>query len=412
MRKAPLPVALVGLAVLATISCSSEATDNTAPGTATPSATATTAAPVVEFTAAEVISGLTVPRSVHRLPDGQMLVVDQAGAVLVTDARWQRRPEPLVDTTDLIMEPSRDSPELGLSGFALAPDFASTGVFYTLTTEQPRGSESGRRMDRLRRWRADPATLVVRGESTVLLSIPYAGYDHAGGGLVFDSRGNLFIGVGASTRDASALDPNTLTGKILRIRPTATGYDTPADNPFANGGGRQEIFSYGYRNPFRLAWDDTIGLIVSEPMFTEKNQQVSVATAGANAGYPSVARDRRCWVDATLADHCRTDANGRPITPPVLEYGTTIGQIVAGAVAIRGTELGLDGAVVVADWSGVLLAATPAGAAPWTWRKLGVAPGAVTGRLWAIEADPAGGVLLMMTNAVMAEGRILRLTRI
>lgn len=375
-----------------------------------PSPTATPPVPVTH-TATEVLGGLAVPRAIDRLQDGRILVWDQTGLVHVTDAGWRKRTQPLLDVRSLVTEPSRSLPELGLSGFAPAPDFTRTGVCFTLTTEEPQGKEDGRRVDRLRRWQADPRTLTARGTSSVVLSIPYDTLDHAGGGLAFDGDGNLFLGVGASTGDERALDPNSLVGTILRIRPTAEGYEVPSDNPFARGGGRKEVFSLGYRNPFRLAWDARLGLLVSEPMWNEKNQQVSVAVAGSNAGYPSVTRGTTCWVDGAVAEHCRTDSTGRPITPPVLEYGRTIGSIVSGAVAVRGAAAGLDGSVVVADWSGPLLVATPTTAAPWAWRQLGVAQGAVDGRLWAVDTDADGEVYLMMTDSLMSEGRVLRLTR-
>ena len=57
-----------------------------------------------------------------------------------------------------------------------------------------------------------------------------------------------------------------LLGKILRIDvdhadPVAgTAYSPPADNPFVNAPGRDEIFAYGMRNPWRFTFDRVTGV--------------------------------------------------------------------------------------------------------------------------------------------------------
>lgn len=375
--------------------------------------------PPADFDAKTVLTGVEVPRSIDTLPDGRRLIADQAGTVVVVDKAWKKRAKPLLDVTRLILEPSSSSPELGLSGFALAPDFADTGVFYTLTTEEARDDQAASatgRVDRLRRWRADPATLTVQGDSRVLLEIPYTTRTHAGGGLVFGDGDELYVAVGASTEDEAALDPHSLVGTILRIIPDETGYTVPADNPYVGGGGREEIFSLGYRNPFRLAWDERIGLVVAEPMFSEKDQQVGRATPGSNAGYPAVARKDTCWTGSGLSKHCRSTANGAQITPPVVEYGSSVGTIVSGAEPVRGKALGLQGKVIVADWSGILLAAQPNSApgarGPWKWKRLALTDTAVDNRLWDLEVEPDGNVYLMLTSPSASDGSIRQLTRV
>lgn len=113
---------------------------------------------------------------------------------------------------------------------------------------------------------------------------------HVGGDIVFDSAGNLILSTGDDTNpfqsdgfvpideradrnpafDAqrTAANTNDLRGKILRITPQAGGgYTIPEGNLFAPGaaGTRPEIYSMGWRNPFRIEIDpDTDDLWVAD----------------------------------------------------------------------------------------------------------------------------------------------------
>lgn len=101
-------------------------------------------------------------------------------------------------------------------------------------------------------------------------------------------------------------------------------------------------------------------------MFRHKDQQVSQPAPGDNAGYPE-GRDS-CWAeDGVVADGCVQTEGGVPISPPVLEYGPDIGLILSSVVPMPdGVAEPLAGRVMVSDWRGTLLVATP-GEPPWTW---------------------------------------------
>src|SRR6185503_7171666 len=88
---------------------------------------------------------------------------------------------------------------------------------------------------------------------------------HNGGMLSFGPGGYLYIGVGdgGSSNDPpnNAQNIEVLLGKILRLNvdqaDTAAGtpYSTPPSNPFVGKAGRDEIFAYGLRNPWRFSFD-------------------------------------------------------------------------------------------------------------------------------------------------------------
>jgi glucose/arabinose dehydrogenase len=113
---------------------------------------------------------------------------------------------------------------------------------------------------------------------------------HVGGDIVFDSKGNLILSTGddsnpfqsdgfvpldergdrnpAFDAQRTAANTNDLRGKILRITPKAKGgYTIPKGNLFRPGTPRTrpEIYSMGWRNPFRIEIDpDTDDLWVAD----------------------------------------------------------------------------------------------------------------------------------------------------
>ncbi len=100
---------------------------------------------------------------------------------------------------------------------------------------------------------------------------------------VIESGGHAPIDDRAEHEHANAMrayaNTNDLRGKILRIRPTAAGYNIPAGNLFPAGtpGTKQEMYVMGCRNPFRLSMD-------------EKSHTLYWGEVGSDADQPGVRR--------------------------------------------------------------------------------------------------------------------------
>ena len=117
---------------------------------------------------------------------------------------------------------------------------------------------------------------------------------HAGGGLAFGPDGNLYVSIGdgvsfnaADPRVVSVQSVDALAGKILRIDPiTGEGL---SDNPFYDGGAltanSSKVYQLGLRNPFRIAFDETGRLFVSETGWNTY-EEINSGSAGANFGWP------------------------------------------------------------------------------------------------------------------------------
>jgi glucose/arabinose dehydrogenase len=123
---------------------------------------------------------------------------------------------------------------------------------------------------------------------------PYA--NHNGGGLVFGPDGHLYIGLGDG---GAGGDPHrngqnleALLGKMLRIDPARSGsdaYTVPSDNPFVGKAGRDEIWAYGLRNPWRYSFDRQSGDLwigdVGQNAYEEIDYQPASSNGGENYGW-------------------------------------------------------------------------------------------------------------------------------
>lgn len=146
----------------------------------------------------------------------------------------------------------------------------------------------------------------------LLVDQPYA--NHNGGDVKVgpDQMVYLALGDGGGGKDPERTGQNlsTLLGKILRIDPTADGYDVPADNPFVGvPDARGEIWSLGVRNPWRIDFDLDGNLWVAD-VGQYKREEVSRASAsgdfpggrGTNFGWSAWEGSRRFNYDQDAPD--------------------------------------------------------------------------------------------------------------
>ena len=112
----------------------------------------------------------------------------------------------------------------------------------------------------VRAGRPDPAS------RTVIIEWPSDG--HNGAALAFGRDGRLFVtsGDGSSHSDVHRVgqDLRDLRAKVLRIDPDhpaeGRNYSVPPDNPFVGRpGARPEIWAYGFRNVWQMAFDPPTG---------------------------------------------------------------------------------------------------------------------------------------------------------
>jgi uncharacterized protein (TIGR03437 family) len=279
-----------------------------------------------------VASGFEMPLDIRFPPDrsGRMFVVEQRGRIrIVKNGALVGRP--FLDWRSKVS----CCGERGLLGLAFSPSFGEDRTFYINYTDS-QGNTVVSRM----RLAPNPDEGDASSEEIILrVAQPYA--NHNGGNLVFGPDGYLYVGLGdggsAGDPQNNAQRPDALLGKLLRIRvdPREAPYGVPADNPFINNNSyRPEIWATGLRNPWRYSFDretkDLWIADVGQGRAEEVNFQPAASKGGENYGWRRT-EGLECYPPAS-----RCDRTG--ITPPILEYGRTLGQSVTGGFVYRGSR--------------------------------------------------------------------------
>jgi glucose/arabinose dehydrogenase len=277
---------------------------------------------------------------------GRLFVVAQDGRIWSVSADGTVAPRPMVDLSSEL----RSGGEQGLLGLALHPGFPTDPRVYVNYTDKTGGDTviASLTVDPADPNRFDPAS------EQVILTVdqPYA--NHNGGDLLFGPDGYLyaFLGDGGSGGDPQGNGQNRLAllGKVLRLdvdHPSGdAAYSTPADNPFANGGGRPEIWTVGMRNPWRASFDRATGDLWIGDVGQGAWEEVDVARAG-------IGGQDFGW-NRMEGNHCYppgSDCSREGLTPPVAEYGHDLGCTVVGGYVYRGTRYpALAGVYLFADY--------------------------------------------------------------
>lgn len=172
----------------------------------------------------------------------------------------------------------------GLLGIALHPNFENNHLLYVFLTY----AENGNLWNKI--IRITEFENKLQKAETILDKIPGSSFTN-GGFIKFGPDEKLYIGTG-TVSDASHLpqDPNSLSGKILRINDDGT---IPDDNPFPDS----PIYSLGHRNPQGMTWDNDGNMYVSE-FGPEKNDEINLIQAGKNYGWP----EEECSGDKNYED--------------------------------------------------------------------------------------------------------------
>lgn len=254
--------------------------------------------------------------------------------------------------------------EQGLLGLAMHPNFSDNGYFYVKYSHP---TESKSIVSRFKV--SDSAPNVADPDSEfVVMEIDQPFQNHNGGPIEFGPDGYLYIGLGdgGDRNDPQANGQNigTLLGSILRIdvdqQSNGLNYAIPADNPFVNTkGARGEIYAYGIRNPWRIAFDKESSELWCGDVGQERWEEVNVIKKGGNYGWSTR--------EGTHPFGNRPAATS-PSDPlePVWEYDHRIGRSITGGRVYRGSRVPqLVGKYLYADY--------------------------VTGSVWALTYDQTTG---------------------
>jgi len=254
--------------------------------------------------------------------------------------------------------------EEGLLGFAFHPKYKENGEFfmYYTTTSAPHTSV-------ISRFRVSPDNPNKADASfeEELMRIPQPYWNHNGGTIVFGPDGYLYIalGDGGAGNDPHGNGQNlqTLLGSILRIdvdrRDPGKAYAVPKDNPFVGRSDAQpEIWAYGLRNPWRIAFDPVTGLLWCGDVGQNLWEEIDIIVRGGNYGW-----------NLREGMHKFGPKGSEPrkdLIEPIWEYHHSVGKSITGGHVYRGKKVPqLVGKYLYADY--------------------------VTGKVWALDYDEKTG---------------------
>ncbi len=239
-------------------------------------------------------------------PGSQIFVVEKDGGVRVL-SNDRLQPRPFLDIRRSVKSSGKGD-EQGLLSIAFPPDYADSGLFYVAYTDR----RDALRVVEFSRSAEDPL-VADRRSARLVIRIPQPTTKHHGGLLLFGPDGHLYVGTGDGGPSGDprrvAQSKRMLLGKILRIdprrgerpprrrvkngrkpiRPKPAPYTVPKDNPFVGRPGRDEIWAYGFRNPWRFSFDPPTGTIAIGDVGNDRYEEIDLLPAakarGANFGW-------------------------------------------------------------------------------------------------------------------------------
>ena len=329
----------------------------------------------------------------------RLFVIQQTGEILSLSSDYVLNTNALMDISTNLVTLALDTvgyDERGLLGFVFHPDYLNNNTFYlyaSMPTNSspdfyfPVGYDGGENVvidhhsvvvectyidENLNGIydHDDSVTMreLLRFEQPLVESFPSIGSNHNGGHLSFDQNNFLLIAVGdgGDANDTgnghgvigTGADPSNIWGTIVRIDPDGTNslngmYGIPDDNPFVNDDDKlDEIYAYGFRNPWYPSVDPDSGVIYSADSGQDNVQEINVVEKGKFHGWR--AREGSYLFDNLIGN------NGTINNPlslgdevlPVAEYDHDQGYAnIIGGHVYRGTAIPeLIGSYVCGDY--------------------------------------------------------------
>ncbi|MEM1351031.1 MAG: PQQ-dependent sugar dehydrogenase [Pseudomonadota bacterium] len=225
-----------------------------------------------------VVSGLDEPWGIDFLPDGELLITEKDGRLLLASDSAVKE----VSGAPRVV----DNGQGGLLDVTVARDFAdSREIFLSYSKRQDDGSGTTLAVAEL----STDGTALVNLRDVFEMAPGSSGGRHFGSRVVEAPDGTLFMTIGDRGDRPEAQNRDNHIGTIIRVNRDGT---VPADNPFVGASGiRPEIWSYGHRNP-QGAGLDARGELWTAEHGAAGGDEVNFIRKGANFGWPVISYGR------------------------------------------------------------------------------------------------------------------------
>ena len=325
----------------------------------------------------EVVTGLASPVAATHAGDGsgRLFVVDQAGFIRIIDSDGILLSTPFLDLSNRIVTLSSGFDERGLLGLAFHPDYSANGRFF-VRFSAPRegepgdpcfGSGRGCHNEVLAEYvvSANDPNFADPNSERVLLEVRQPQFNHNGGDVAFGPDGLLYtaFGDGGGAHDGLADTPvshgptghgqniETLLGAMVRIDVDGDlPFEIPLDNPFVDQDGRDEIYAYGFRNPYRFSFDDGTGELILADVGQALFEEINTIENKGNYGW--VIREGQHCFDPLHPSFPPLTCATEGLIDPFAEYNHVDGLAIVGGYVYRGSVFpDLAGKYIFADFS-------------------------------------------------------------
>jgi glucose/arabinose dehydrogenase len=237
----------------------------------------------------QLITGLGIPWGLTFLSPNQLLYTQRAGRVHLLDIESASVVN-LSGTPEIVAEGQG-----GLLDVAIGPNYSSEGWIY-FTYSKPSKSEAA---TTLARARLDGDRLVDWQDLLVTDSATDA-RRHFGSRIAFDDEGHVFFGVGDRGERDMAQQLDNHIGTIMRLNLDGS---VPADNPFVGiANARDEIWSYGHRNPQGLLFDRVTNRLWSIEHGPRGGDEINLILKGRNYGWPVISHGKEYWGPVSIGE--------------------------------------------------------------------------------------------------------------
>jgi len=231
-----------------------------------------------------VAEGLTNPRNISFMPNGDALVTELAGRVrLIRDGRLA--PEPLGGWPVEGLEAG------GLQAVVVHPQFETNRYVYLYYAKNREDAMTSFGLARARLSGSE-----LEDVQEIFVADAWIQGGPLAGRAVFGPDGMIYLTLNDHDKNNATDDPSVRifsqhldsdVGKNLRLRDDGT---IPADNPFVGrDDANPQIFTYGHRNTTDFAWHPTTGEVWATEIGPMGGDELNILTAGHNYGWPLVS---------------------------------------------------------------------------------------------------------------------------
>ncbi|WP_254530484.1 PQQ-dependent sugar dehydrogenase [Natrinema gelatinilyticum] len=267
--------------------------------------------------------GMAMLVAVDFAPDtDRRYIAQRDGRVYVHETDGIRE-EPFLDLRETVITGG----ERGLLGMTLHPEFADNRRLFVhcSTSSRPGTPEEYDHTGVIAEFEAtEEGTRAKRETERVVLEVPQPADFHNGGDLAFGPDGYFYAGIGAGGGGGGGGQDVTtdFLGSVLRIdvddRAADREYAIPDDNPLVDREGLDEYYAWGFRNPWRLSFDDDDFFVAD--VGENDYEEVNLVEKGGNYGW-NIMEGTHCYRNDDCPAKTGTDGNdGERFRDPIIEY--------------------------------------------------------------------------------------------